>query len=89
VALGGSLLFISALFYFINMALTVALSRRPATIEIPSAEALSGPEEAPRILDRWWPWLAVAGLLILLAYGPTIAQLVSTTPLNSPGYRVW
>jgi cytochrome c oxidase subunit 1 len=50
---------------------------------------MNGPEEAPRILDRWWPWLAVAGLLILLAYGPTIAQLVSTSPLNAPGYRVW
>jgi cytochrome c oxidase subunit 1 len=89
VALGGTLLFISALFYFINMGLTVAVSHRSATIDIPMAEAISGPEEAPRILDRWWPWLAIAGLLILLAYGPIIAQLVSTTPLNSPGYRVW
>jgi cytochrome c oxidase subunit 1 len=89
VALGGTLLFISALFYFVNMAMTVAVSRRPAALDIPSAEAVSGPEEAPRILDQWWPWLAVAGLLILLAYGPTIAQLVSTTPLSSPGYRVW
>jgi cytochrome c oxidase subunit 1 len=89
VGLGGTLLFLSALFYFINIGMTVAVSRRPAQVEMPAAEALSGPEEAPRILDRWWPWLAVAGLLILLAYGPTIAQLVSTSPLNAPGYRVW
>lgn len=89
VALGGTLLFISALFYFVNIAMTVVASRQPSFIEIPAAEAISGPEEAPRILDRWWPWLAVTGLLILLAYGPTIAQLVSTTPLNAPGYRVW
>jgi cytochrome c oxidase subunit I len=89
VGLGGTLLFISALFYFVNMAMTVTVSRQPATVEMPAAAALSGPSEAPRILDRWWPWLAVAGLLILLAYGPIIAQLISTTPLNSPGYRVW
>ncbi|HXH10597.1 MAG TPA: b(o/a)3-type cytochrome-c oxidase subunit 1 [Alphaproteobacteria bacterium] len=89
VALGGTLLFISALFYFVNVAMTVVASRQPSTLEIPAAEAMSGPEEAPRILDRWWPWLAVTGLLILLAYGPTIARLVSTTPLNAPGYRVW
>jgi cytochrome c oxidase subunit I len=89
VALGGTLLFISALFYFLNMAMTVAASRQRAIIEIPLAEAISGPADAPRVLDRWWPWLAITGLLILLAYGPTIAQLVSTTPLNSPGYRVW
>jgi cytochrome c oxidase subunit 1 len=89
VGLGGTLLFISALFYFVNMAMTVVASRQPASVEIPAAEVMNGPEEAPRILDRWWPWLAVAGLLILLAYGPTIAQLVSTSPLNAPGYRVW
>jgi cytochrome c oxidase subunit 1 len=89
VGLGGALLFISALFYFVNMVMTLVVSRQPANIEIPSAEALAGPEEAPRILDRWWPWLAVAGLLILLAYGPTIAHLVSTSPLNAPGFRVW
>jgi cytochrome c oxidase subunit 1 len=89
VALGGTLLFISAVFYFINITMTLVASRRPASVDIPVAEAIAGPEEAPRILDRWWPWLAIAGLLILLAYGPTIAHLVSTTPLNAPGYRVW
>jgi hypothetical protein len=52
-------------------------------------EVLAGPEGAPRILDRWWPWLAVAGLLILLAYGPPIAEIVSTSALSAPGYRVW
>ena len=44
VALGSTLLFISALFYFINMAMTVAASRQPATGGIPVAEAVSGPE---------------------------------------------
>jgi len=89
VGLGGTLLFISALAYFVNLMMTVVASRQPATAEVPGAEALAGPEGAPNLLDRWWPWLAVAGLLILLAYGPTIAYLVSTSPLNAPGYRVW
>jgi cytochrome c oxidase subunit 2 len=30
-----------------------------------------------------------AGLLILVAYGPTIAELVSTSLLSAPVYRVW
>jgi cytochrome c oxidase subunit 1 len=89
VGLGGTLLFISALCYFINLIMTVVASRQPAVVEVPDAKALAGPEGAPKLLDRWWPWLAVAGLLILLAYGPTIAYLVSTSPLNAPGYRVW
>ena len=56
---------------------------------IPFAEALSGPEHAPAILDRWLPWLALALALIAIAYGPTIVRLVATTPLNVPGLRVW
>jgi cytochrome c oxidase subunit I len=89
VGLGGTLLFISSLGYFLNIVMTVAASRQPAAVEIPAAAVLAGPEGAPRILDRWWPWPVVAGLLILLAYGPTIAELVSTSRLSAPGYRVW
>ena len=43
----------------------------------------------PAILDRWRPWLALAALLILIAYGPSLAHLIATTPLTSPGFRVW
>jgi cytochrome c oxidase subunit I len=89
VGLGGTLLFISSLCYFLTIVMTVAASRQPAAVEIPAAAVAAGPEGAPRILDRWWPWLLVASLLILLAYGPTIAGLVSTSPLSAPGYRVW
>jgi cytochrome c oxidase subunit 1 len=89
VGLGGTLLFISALSYFLNIVMTVVASPQAATVEMPVAEVMSGPEDALRILDQWWPWLAVTGLLILLAYGPTIAQLVSTVRLQAPGYRVW
>jgi cytochrome c oxidase subunit 1 len=89
VGLGGTLLFLSALGYFVNIVLTVAASRQPAAVDIPRADAMAGPEGAPRLLDRWWPWLALAGVLILLAYGPPLAEMVSTTPLRSPGYRVW
>jgi hypothetical protein len=35
------------------------------------------------------PWLALAVVLIVIAYGPTLARLVVTTPLNAPGFRVW
>jgi cytochrome c oxidase subunit I len=69
--------------------MTVVESRQPAVVEVPGAEALAGSAGTPKLVDRWWPWLAVASLLILLAYGPTIAYLVSTSPLNAPGYRLW
>jgi cytochrome c oxidase subunit 1 len=89
VGLGGTILFLSALLYFLNIGLTLAASRKPAPALIPFAEAISGPEHAPAILDRWRPWLACAAVLIVIAYGPTLIRLVATTPFTSPGFRVW
>jgi cytochrome c oxidase subunit 1 len=89
VGAGGALLFVSALFYFLNMLLTAVASRAPAP-ELPAfADALSGADHAPIILDRWRPWLTLAAVLIAIAYGPTLVRLVLTTSLQSPGYRVW
>jgi cytochrome c oxidase subunit 1 len=89
VGIGGSLLFLSALLYFLNLTLTVAASRAPAPAMPAFAEAVSGPEHAPAILDRWRPWLALAAALIAIAYGPTLVRLAATTPLTTPGLRVW
>ncbi len=89
VGIGGSILFLSGLLYFVNMIMTVLASKESVTIEVPFAEALSGSDHAPQILDRWWPWLVVTFILILIAYGPMLVYLISTTPLTSPGFRVW
>ncbi len=89
VGIGGTILFVSAMLYFANIVLTVVASREPATMEVPFAEALSGPEHAPTILDRWRPWLVLAVVLIAIAYGPTMIRLVTTTPFTTPDFRVW
>jgi cytochrome c oxidase subunit 1 len=89
VGIGGSGLFLSALLYFLNLALTLVASRGPAPEPPRFAEALSGPEHAPAVLDRWRPWLAVAVLLIVIAYGPPLARMVAATSLTTPGFRVW
>jgi cytochrome c oxidase subunit 1 len=89
VAIGGTLLFLSSLLYFLNLVLTCIASRQPAPAAPAFAEALSGPEEAPAFLDRWRPWLLVTALFIVIAYGPTLVHLLRTTPFNVPGMRVW
>jgi cytochrome c oxidase subunit I len=89
VAIGGTLLFVSAMLYFTNLILTVARGRREAPGPVPFAEAMSGPDHSPLLLDRWKPWIALAIVLIIIAYGPTLARLVATTPFTTPGLRVW
>ena len=89
VAIGGTIMFLSSLLYFVNLLLTCVGSRLPAPAVPAFAEALSGPEEAPAVLDRWRPWLVVTGLFIVIAYGHTLFHLISDTPLNVPGLRVW
>jgi cytochrome c oxidase subunit I len=89
VGIGGALLFVSALLYFLNMVLTTVASRRAPQPVPEFAEALSGPDHAPAFIDRWRPWLTLAAILIVVAYGPTLARLVATSPLTTPGFRVW
>ncbi len=89
VGVGGTLLFVSGVLYLLNVLLTVTASPRPAPAVPEFALAASGPDEAPAILDRLRPWLAVAVVLIVIAYGPTLARLVAAAALSSPGFRVW
>ena len=64
--------------------------RTPAAVLL-AARAAAGWEgwsEVDRLL-RGQPWLAVAIVLIAVAYGPTLVRLAATTPLTTPGLRVW
>ena len=52
VGIGGTILFVSSLAYFLNLVLTLAASRDPAPAVPEFAEALSGADHAPAVLDR-------------------------------------
>jgi cytochrome c oxidase subunit 1 len=89
VGIGGAILFVSATLFFLNMILTATVSRG-APQPVPAfADTVSGPDHAPAFVDRWQPWLAAAVILIVIAYGPTLVRLAVTTPLTTPGLRVW
>jgi len=87
---GGLLMFVSAILYYLNMILTMSIGKRDErTQEFEFAKAVSGPDDVPLILDRFKPWLVVAAVLILINYGPTLFYLVTTARLNAPGFTPW
>jgi cytochrome c oxidase subunit I len=88
--IGGLLMFLSAFLFYLNMIMTVSLGKRiEGEQRVPFAKAVSGPEDAPRVLDRWTPWLTIAVLLLVLNYGPVLFQLVRDARFNIPGLSPW
>jgi len=89
VAVGGTLLFISGILYLLNLLLTVTAGRASAPAVPEFAESAAAPEEGPAFLDRLRPWVVMAAVLLVIAYGPTLTRLVVTGQFNVPGLRVW
>jgi len=86
IAVGGTLLFVAAAMFVAVMLATWLLgvknSRLRVNGEIP--EPLSGPEDAPLVLDELKLWLAIAAVLVALAYGLPLYDMVADG-LLSPG----
>jgi cytochrome c oxidase subunit I len=87
--IGGIALIVSGTLFFLNILLTLLVSKEPARIEVPllPTERTGSHERVPRILDAWRPWLIIAIVLIAVAYGPVFFQLlrnISTTGPLSP-----
>ena len=88
VGVGGTLLAASLVLYLLEMAMTIWFSREPAEVRIPEARALSGPERAPQLFERWRVWVGAALVITAVAYVPTVASLIARyNPV--PGLRVW
>lgn len=89
VMIGGLVMFVSAILFYTNMILTITRGQPELNQQIPFAEKISGPEDVPAVLDRFWPWILGAIMLVIINYGPTLYYLISTSRLNIPGLRPW
>jgi cytochrome c oxidase subunit 1 len=86
--IGGSLMFIGVMLFFLVIGLTIVAGKRgeqPA--DIPVSETITAPARTgwETVLDRVGLWVGVAVALSLIAYGPV---LVSYLPARfiSPGF---
>ncbi len=90
-AIGGIILGISGLLFYINIVGTAASKEKLAEpIEMPVAEPLDANEvqNLPAWIDSWRPWLIATVALILIAYVPIFVTLISQyNPV--PGFKVW
>ena len=89
VAVGGTLLFVSGILYLLNLLLTATAGRAPAPAVPEFAEYAAPHAEGPALLDRFRPWVVAAMVMLVIAYGPTLARLVVNGQFNAPGFRVW
>jgi cytochrome c oxidase subunit 1 len=89
---GGTMMFIGVILFFIVIGVTVLKGKKnPAVTEdIPWSETLDTPATSGWEVNfdkiKWWVALAI--LLIIIAYGPFFASYL---PPNfvSPGFRIW
>ncbi len=85
VAIGGTLLFVSLLLFLVVVVMTLLGSRSD---DIPAngyADTLSGPEDAPLVLDNLKLWAGIAVLLVVLAYFLPLASIIGRGGVLGPG----
>ncbi|MCU4743712.1 b(o/a)3-type cytochrome-c oxidase subunit 1 [Halobacteria archaeon AArc-m2/3/4] len=85
VAIGGTLLFVSAVLFLWNMLIT---SFNRPTETLPSnviPEPLSGSDDSPAVLDNLKLWTLIAIVLVVLAYSLPLASIVDRGGLFGPG----
>lgn len=88
-ALGGIVLTVSGLLYFIVVIGSLMTKKESdSEVDVPLAEAVSGPERTPAVLDNWRLWVSTAFLLVLLSYIPVILGVLQASDWNAPGLLI-
>jgi cytochrome c oxidase subunit 1 len=84
--ISGVLLLISAILFFINMAGTMVLSKKPLTEEAPIDTYVES--KSPLWMEKWGLWLSIVGILCVIAWAPVFLEVVDfTNGFQIPGYN--
>ncbi|WP_049983488.1 b(o/a)3-type cytochrome-c oxidase subunit 1 [Halorubrum sp. BV1] len=91
IAIGGTLLFVSTVLFIANLVLTMG-NPKVSGLADPLPPALSGPDDAPQVLDNLRLWVGIALTLVVLAYALPLAAIINRGGLLGSGvgsYPVW
>jgi len=86
-AMGGVILFVSALCFVAVMAATAFGGRKGIAPPIEYAEALDGDPNVRPFWDRFGLWTVLAVVLVIAAYAYPLWQLISLERFGSPGFQ--
>ncbi|MET0785993.1 MAG: b(o/a)3-type cytochrome-c oxidase subunit 1 [Paenisporosarcina sp.] len=90
-AIGGSILFLSAMLLIYIVVMTMFLSPKAELeadfVEFPIAE--SDKEHTPKFLENWWIWIGIAFALIIIAYAIPLYGMIHHAPPGSEGFKTW
>jgi cytochrome c oxidase subunit 1 len=87
-AIGGTIMFVSAMMFFAVIVPTLVAGRRGPVPTMPVTKTIAKASEEWPLLERWGLWIGIAVFLVAIAYGPFFLNYY---PLHevAPGYRVW
>ena len=88
-AIGGIVLFVSAMLFVGVIAHTIFLGKRTERARLVWADSLGMPAGGFRttIFDRLGLWWAAAAVLVLLAYAIPLWDILHLTRFGSPGFK--
>jgi cytochrome c oxidase subunit 1 len=88
--IGGAILFVASVLYFISIIGTVFSKQKGVGEEIiPIAEAEVDPSHTPAWLDAWKTWIIISIILVVIGYGPILVQMFTNIHLNAPGFKLY
>ncbi|WP_051074233.1 b(o/a)3-type cytochrome-c oxidase subunit 1 [Effusibacillus pohliae] len=87
-AIGGGILLVAAMLQ-IAIVFYLTFKAPKGEEEYPIGEVAEEAEATPAILERWRVWVPVAVVLILVAYGYPIFEMIQNPPPGAPGIKTW
>ncbi len=88
VGIGGALLGIGVILFEVVVLGTV-FARRYEDSDLPVGAPMPGGLRTPPLLERWGVWVGLTALLVVIAYGIPVVQLIQNAPPGSPGFHTW